>query len=818
MEKKKIHMIGNTHIDPVWLWNRAEGMQEVKSSFMSALDRMEEFEDFKFTQSSISYLEWMKENCPRQFARIRERVAEGRWEIVGGMWVEPDCNLPSGESLIRHFLYGKGFVRENFGVDVTTTYNVDSFGHGSNLPAICSGCGIKYYLMSRPDKKHVQVPPVFVWKAKNGSSVIAERTGGEYMAWTRPALEWNLSESLEALEEYGYDRMAVFYGVGNHGGGPTVENIRTIYEMREEYTDLELDFSTMEEFFSKVETDKIQECCREMGRIFYGCYSSDKKIKELNRRAEWTLQKAEIISAMAQTMGRSGYRWPKKELEAAWKETLFHQFHDVLAGTSIEPARDESCQAFEGAIAAAGKIIRNGIQAIANQIDTRGEGFPLILINASGVPFSGVFAANVYVPRAEKKPLRLRDWKSKEIPYCETNNGNSSPDSRKGILFEAEVPAYGYTVYRMVMEGPEREESLAPITAGTDCLDNGILCVHFDPEMGCPDSIRKDGRELLESKSAVRVYYDDRGAWGEMVYEEQLTGEFRVTESRVVESNGMRGSVRFLLAFRNSEMVIDYILEKDSDRLKMDVRLRNAEKHRQITLDIPVAAAEPSVTTETAFLAENKVDCRDENSEHYQHRFADVYDADGSGIGLINDSLYGFRQVGNCYKLILLRNTIFARGKGGPMQETLDEGYTNQGSFRYKLVWIPHERPLEKKRLFSEADLLHLPVEYLGDNCHTGKNFKRTDALLQMNTENVHLSAVKCAQEGGNLIFRLFETEGRPGSADIRCMGREVREELAPYEIRTLRLNSRGFVACDMLEEPLEAVQLPPGGENESGK
>ena len=122
MEKKKIHMIGNTHIDPVWLWNRAEGMQEVKSSFMSALDRMEEFEDFKFTQSSISYLEWMKENCPRQFARIRERVAEGRWEIVGGMWVEPDCNLPSGESLIRHFLYGCRSEGNQFVVSMTTTF------------------------------------------------------------------------------------------------------------------------------------------------------------------------------------------------------------------------------------------------------------------------------------------------------------------------------------------------------------------------------------------------------------------------------------------------------------------------------------------------------------------------------------------------------------------------------------------------------------------------------------------------------------------------------------------------------------------------
>ena len=202
MEKKKIHMIGNTHIDPVWLWEREEGMQEVKSSFLSALDRMDEFPDFIFTHSSISYLEWMKENCPEAFERIRQRVAEGRWEIVGGMWVEPDCNIPSGESLIRHFLYGKEFVEREFGKEVVAAYNVDSFGHGANLPAVCAGCGIRYYLMSRPGKSNLDVPPVFVWQSPSGASVLAERTGGEYMAWTRPALERNLAESLEAMLHY----------------------------------------------------------------------------------------------------------------------------------------------------------------------------------------------------------------------------------------------------------------------------------------------------------------------------------------------------------------------------------------------------------------------------------------------------------------------------------------------------------------------------------------------------------------------------------------------------------------------------------------
>lgn len=805
MGKIKLHMIGNTHIDPVWLWNRAEGMQEVKSSFMSALDRMEEFEDFKFTQSSISFLEWMKENCPEQFERIRRRVEEGRWEIVGGMWVEPDCNLPSGESLIRHFLYGKGFVRENFGKDVVTNYNVDSFGHGSNMPAVCSGCGIRYYLMSRPGKQNIEVPPVFVWKAKNGSSVLAERTGGEYMAWTRPALEFNLKESLEALEAYDYDRMAVFYGVGNHGGGPTIENIRTIYEMKEDYPELDLDFSTMEEFFSQVEPERIPEVSKEMGRIFYGCYSSDKKIKELNRKAEWSLQEAEHIGAMAAVLGRDGYRWPSDEAEHAWKETLFHQFHDVLAGTCIEPARDEACQGFSGAIAAGRKLTHDGIQAIANQLDTRGDGFPLILFNPSGAVYRGVFAAEVYVPRARKKLLRLKNWKGEEIPFEETMYKNRTPESRKRILFEAEVPPFGYTVYRITAEGPEHPVQDEPIHATETELDNGILKAVFDKKTGCPVSLRKNGRELLGGSSSVQVYYDDRGAWGETVYQEKREGSFQVTDCRVVEANSMRAVLRFLLAYEKSEMRIDYALEKGSDCLKMEIRLANMHRHRQISLDIPVLAEHPSVVTETAFLAENKVDCQDENTEHYQHRFADISDAGGAGISIINDSLYAFRQTGSCYKLILLRNAMFARGGGGPEEETLENDFMNQGTFDYQLVWIAHEKPVANQRLFEEADRLHLPVEYLGDSNHPGEDYRKQNALYQAEARNVHVQTVKPAGDGsGDLILRMFETEGKDGSIRLKCCGHEAEADFAPYEIRTLRLTENGFTECNMLEETEE--------------
>ena len=803
MERKKMHMIGSTHIDAVWLWEKAEGMQEVKSSFMSALERIKEFDDFIFTQSGISYLAWMEENCPEVFEEIKERVAQGRWEITGGMWIEPDCNLPSGESLIRQFLYGKGFVAKHFGKDVVTAYNVDSFGHGSNMPAVCRGCGIRYYLMSRPDKKYVDVPPVFVWAAPDGSEVIAERTGGEYMAWTRPAIEWNLAESMEALEQSGYGQMAVFYGVGNHGGGPTVENIRTICTLREERKDVELDFSRLDSFFARVNKEELPIVKREMGRIFYGCYSSDCEIKTLNRHAEWMLQKAEALACMAEHMGRRGYRYPREELDRAWKTVLFNQFHDILAGTAIEPARNAACREFGGAIAAARAVSDGAVQAIANRIDTRGDGFPLLLVNPAGRDYEGVVEANAYVPRARKKKIRIRDYQGREIPYAESDYKNYAAESRKHILFKARIPAYGYALYRVITEGPDIDPDAGGSMKATEIsLENEKVSVTLDGQTGAPCSIRRNGCELLEKSCLFAVYEDDRGSWGEDVFDGGMCGSFRVTDKKVIEVNSMRAVVRYLLEYGHSEMMADYILEKDSDCLKISLKLRNAEKQKLITMNVPVAVQDPVVYNETAFLAENKVCHGDENKEYYHHRFVKVEDCGGQkGMAVINDCIYGFHQADGEYRLILLRNSSFARGGRGPLPENLEGRFMNQGTCDYSLVMLPFDEPLSNGRLFAEADFLHMPVECLEDSCHRGDSWLYRDALLETDGEGVHVSAVKKAAGDDGMILRFFETEGKTGEITIRRGEDTSVWSLGAYEICTLKESNREFRRCSMTEE-----------------
>ena len=804
MSRRKISMIGNTHIDVVWLWKSAEGLQEVKSSFASALERMKEFPEFKFSASSLAYFEWLKENCPEEFEEIKERVKEGRFELVGAMWTEPDCNLPSGEALIRHILYSKRFAKENFDVDIRVGYNVDSFGHGSNLPAILAGCGIDYYLCTRPDPSRLDVPPVFKWTAANGACVVTERAGGEYVAWTKTGILENLRLTEELLDRYDYDRQAVFYGVGNHGGGPTIDNIRTICELREERPDLDLDFSTMREFFDSVDAETLLEFKGELGRINMGCYSSDNEIKRLNRKAEWSLVKAEALSTIA-SLVNPGYQVPKKSFARAWKTLLFNQFHDVLSGTCIEPARNEACDDFRYSISIARRLASDAIQGIAGSLDTRGEGFPLLLLNPTGKDYKGVYCADVYCPSSKRKQVRMRRPDGAEIPYAETAYRCYAPDARKGILFEAEVPAYGYAVYRVLQEGPNIPMPESTMAQAGNTISNGIVTVVIDETTGAPRSVKKGGKELLAAPAAFRVFRDHRGAWGVTPRKDELLGEFTAQECKLVELNAMRLVYRSILNYEHSQLIADYVLERGSDLIRMNCTLYNRERHTEICYCVPVAGEEIVPTTETAFLAEERVIA--DGTEFYQHRFADVHAAGGEGIAIFNDSAYGMCQSGREYRAILSRSAVFARGHETPIEVEADRRYMDQSSWEFTLLMLPHDEAVSKERLFTEADFLHMPVEYLGDSCHTGRYWLRQDQCVKVTGDGVMTSSVKYLESEDGFLVRFYECEGKETEAIVNWKTKDGSSEYAcrmnPYEIKTIKITSGTAEECDMIENGL---------------
>ena len=262
---KKLYLIGNSHIDPVWLWHWQDGYSEVLATFRSALDRMKEMADFKYTSACAVYYQWVEKTDPEMFEEIKERVKEGRWNIVGGWFLQPDCNIPTGESFARHSLISQRYFKDKFGVTAKSGYNVDSFGHNASIPKILRAGGMENYVYMRPDKNEkAQDFDLFAWKSDDGSVVTAYRIPESY-GISLDILD-KLDRIVEAVESDGKPRMA-FYGVGNHGGGPTAELIDKIKSKNIPHSR----FATVDEYFSEVEKDGLPIVREELQHHARGC-------------------------------------------------------------------------------------------------------------------------------------------------------------------------------------------------------------------------------------------------------------------------------------------------------------------------------------------------------------------------------------------------------------------------------------------------------------------------------------------------------------------------------------------------------------------
>jgi len=401
-------MIGNSHIDPVWFWTWEEGMQEVKATFASALERMEEYPEFRFTCSSTAYLEWIQRIDPEMFARIQRRVAQGRFEIVGGWFVEPDCLLPGGEAFVRHALYGQRYLMQAFGKKCRIGFNIDSFGHNAVLPQILKKSGMDTYVFMRPRLEH----SLFRWRAADGSRVQALALPGEYTTWFHDPTVKNIQTVLAQTPQW--EKMACFYGVGDHGGGPTIENIQSIQALKDAFENTRLKFATLEEFFRDFTPEEQPELSGPFEKINQGCYSVDAPFKSLYRQAERRLVQADCLMSMARLAGEE---WMPEaaQMEGLWKQVLFNTFHDTFGGTTIRQARDEAMMQLAGAAAQAGTLRGIAMQRLTARVATGEYGFPLFVVNTAGEEYRGLVEAELeWFCQAE---LKLMDSRGREIPY-----------------------------------------------------------------------------------------------------------------------------------------------------------------------------------------------------------------------------------------------------------------------------------------------------------------------------------------------------------------------------------------------------------------
>jgi alpha-mannosidase len=785
-QKKILHMIGNSHIDPVWLWRWQEGFQEVKATFASALDRMEEYPEFIFTASSAAYYKWIEAIDEEMFDKIVQRVKEGRWQIVGGWFVEPDCNIPCGEAFVRQALYSQRYLKKAFGSMCDTGYNVDSFGHNAMLPQILKKSGLDNYVFMRPaeHEKHLG-SPLFQWKSKDGSTITTCRIPGEYTAWFKEHLVKNIEKTIALMGEY--KEMLCFYGVGNHGGGPTKENINTLYELKKDENMPELRFSTIKDLFKSVDKDNLPVYEEEMQHHSVGCYSADSELKSLNRRAENAIMVSEKLSTMANLLGKE--KSFKEKLEKTWEVMLFNQFHDILAGTSIEEARNDAVAQFKSVIAKSEYLANLSTQYIANKIDTTGEGYPLILFNTNSYDYEEW--VELEVSWDCKKAMAIVDDTGREIPYQRVRTSaatiNVNFGGRRKIVFRASIPAFGYRVYRIF----DREPSVLKVAMESKdlCLENKNIRVSFNKETGklCSIFDKRHNFEMLKGEVTPIVIKDLSDTWGHGVlgFNENI-GEFKPVDISLVEKGISRSVLRVTSKYGESTLKQFFYLYEDADYIKVKSYLDWHEKHKMLKLSIPVNVEKPKFVCEIpyGYLERDSYEGHEESAQSWVR----VEDREkGYGVVIANDSKYAYDMTGNIYNMTVCRSPVYAHHDPAPIEEGLTYRYMDQGEQVFSYI-ISFDETCSNNRAVRLSDLLNTRYEYLVDTYHKGVIKAQSKSLISLDKANVIIKAFKNAEDDKGHVFRLYETEGIQTEAElhIKEINKSYKLEFAPSEIKTV--------------------------------
>lgn len=801
-----LYMIGNAHLDPVWLWTWQEGFQEAKATFRSALDRLAESDDFLFTSSSAALYDWIEHNDPAMFEEIKQRVAEGRWEIVGGWWIQPDCNLPGGESFVRQGLYGQRYFQEKLGVTASVGYNVDSFGHAASLPQILRQSGMDAYVFMRPHPHEQRLPSrLFWWESDDGSRVLTFRIPFEYCTWgkeLRQQVERCAAELRPAVPE-----LMCFYGVGNHGGGPTRENIESIRVLSADPAYPRLVFSTPSRYFQAVQglTSSLPVVHDELQHHASGCYAAHSGIKRWNRQAENALMAAEKMCSLANRV--TGLPYPG-DFGHAWRGVLFNQFHDILAGTSIEPAYDDARNLYGEALAIAARNQNSAVQSISWQVNIEPEeGMrPMVVFN----PHSWAVCAPVELEVGRlPEGAAVIDAQGNPVPWQPVRSlATVASGSRNRICFLADLPAFGYGLYRLVSRPVVSRQSRLSATDTT--LANSRFEIEFNPETGGLSRLydkRFDFQWIRDEAAQALVLDDPSDTWSHgVLHYDHVVGQFKARAVRLIEEGPVKAVIRVDSEYGSSRLTQDFTLYADIDRIDVHVTIDWHERFKVLKLRFPVNLDFVVATYEIPYGVIQRPANGEEEPAQSWVDLSGVGRGNGRRLGLsvLNDGKYSFDVKEHEINLTVLRSPIYAHHV--PYQPRPDGEYTftDQGTQHFTYSLLFHDGSWEHAGTVQQALELNQPPIAQVESAHAGPLPARA-SYLSIDPPTVVATAVKRAEDNDDLILRCLETTGSETRAtiDLPHWGRTLTVAFRGHEIKTLRVPMSGedaVVETDLLE------------------
>jgi len=806
---QELYMIGNGHIDPYWLWPWSEGVSVVMSTFRSALDRMNETPDFRFTASSALFYEWVAQNDLAMLAEIRRRVEEGRWGVVGGWWVEPDVNIPGGEAFVRQGLYGQRSFQRLLGRKAETGFNPDGFGHAGSLPQILKLQGMDNYVFMRPGPKEKTLPAnLFWWVSQDGSRVLAYRIPFSYGDKGQD-LRARVSDVV-AMEAESLPMKMLFYGVGDHGGGSSKLNISSILHMQKDADAPKLSFSVPDRFFADVRqrgTAGLPEVEGELQHHAPGCYSAYSEIKQLNRKAELALATAEKLTAVGSAAWDAGC--PKEQFTQSWEHVLFNQFHDGLAGTSLPEQYVYAREAYGHALATAERALYLAVQKLAWQVPTVDENSDYYMVFnphawPAVLPIEQEF-------KFKNFPSRLEDEKGETIPFQLIAPTTESDRYRHRFAAQVSVPAFGYRQIRF-RTGEKIKQAPYKADAAKIAMENEYVRVTFD-DKGQMSLIDKATGDAVVRGARALVLNDQSDTWGHAVEKyNDVIGEFGEAEVIGWEQGPVRNAVRVRSRYGDSALTVDWILYAGKRSLEARVSLDWNEHLKMLKFSFPTGLENATATYEIPYGTATRTS---NGNEEPGQRWLDVSGtADGKarGVAVVNDAKYGYSPVDGDLQVSIVRSPPFALHRK-PEAKVSYEHWMDQGEQRFRLWVVPHEGDWKQANLARLAEEFTAPAPTILQGIHRGER-PQSGSFLRVDADNIVIPAIKQAEDNDDLIVRCRETQGRPTKATVTLSfaDKSWTGDFGPYEIKTLRFNRQSgqFSVVNLLEEPLNPQAKTP--------
>ncbi len=847
LEKVAIRLTGNSHIDAAWLWPWTETVDVARRTFATALQLMHEYPKYTFTQSAAAYSEWICTKYPSECKEIQDRVKEGRWEMVGGMWVEPDLNMPDGESLVRQLLIGKRYFKQQFGVDVRIGWNPDSFGYTWQLPQIYKKSGVDYFVTQKMHWNDTNQLPLklFWWESPDGSKVLSYFPH-DYAEPIQPVPMADTLAKARALNP-GLPEIMHLYGVGDHGGGPT----RAMLDAGDHWTEPGVvyprtTFGIAQSYFNDVEgkldTDhspvwNYEALAAGKGTLppssdgtvgiptwkdelyfeyHRGVYTTQANHKRNMRESEEWLLNAEKFSSLAWLQGLD---YPQTPLNEAWKKVLFNQFHDLGAGSGIGVIYKDAQKDYDVVHWTANDAQGSALKLLAAKIDTAtikekyapgGNQASVLVFNPVAWSRSDLVETDVQLPKAAKEIYV--GVKGGTMLKSQVLSTNPQTLSAHILIKTSDVPSLGYQVLEVGQQAYDGISPKSSLTSSGTTLENKLVRVTVDPRTGCITSLFDKranfesiasggcGNQLQTFKDTPKQY----DAWNvDPGTYDHYTSIDAADSVQLIDKGPLRASIRVTRSWQSSKFVQDIVLTDDSPEVQIVNDIDWHETHVLLKASFPLAATSDKATFEIPYGSIERATTRNNSFEKARFevpamRWADLGDGH-HGVSLINESKYGYDAVGNQLRLTLLRSP------------TWPDPEADRGHHHFSFWLYPHAGDWKAAMTVRRGYETNYPLTAMQVESHTGE-WPAQHSFVGVAADNVVLTAVKKAEDSNALLFRVYEWAGKSGDVtisvppgatgaslvnlmeqpegnSISATGDKVSFPITPFAIQTIRVD-----------------------------